>query len=303
VDAVGLSHIDLDALGGVLSILGKKPGPESFWALAGKVDVNGAHKLGVLGGSSEDVRRLHAWWAWSESNRCFPPRPKPGEVWPDGDPRWVAKVPDYILLAKHALERIMLKPGTFRCQACQQLYKGAESCRTEGHCDDCGCELPRLQHGPTEEAQAAMFAAGDEFRTKEDALNKSSCLGSLMGVLARESEAFVNHLYVSPPFKPGDVPPPSQAVVSYNPKTRAVTLSLAEPIPGVSCRDIAVALWGPEAGGHAGIAGGPRTGLPREEAVRAFAALVAAIAGRGRGEGEFGYDGAAACIWRLPKVS
>ena len=38
----------------------------------------------------------------------------------------------------------------------------------------------------------------------------------------------------------------------------SVTVSLADPIEGVVCRDIVQSLWGMEAGGHAGIAGSPR---------------------------------------------
>lgn len=74
IDAVGISHVDLDTLGGVLAIQGRKPEADSFWLLAEFMDLNGAHKLSVSGASAEDIARLHAFWAWSEANRLYAPR-------------------------------------------------------------------------------------------------------------------------------------------------------------------------------------------------------------------------------------
>lgn len=77
---VGLSHFDLDALGGVMKILGPygedtqgimgefwKP----FWELAAFVDVNGPHKADR---KHKAFSRLAAFWAWSGNNRVYPPR-------------------------------------------------------------------------------------------------------------------------------------------------------------------------------------------------------------------------------------
>lgn len=74
IEAIGLSHLDLDALGGCLALQGLKPGGASFWELAAFVDINGAHKLALSGTSAEDLRALHAWWAWSEDHRVYAPR-------------------------------------------------------------------------------------------------------------------------------------------------------------------------------------------------------------------------------------
>jgi len=74
IEAIGVSHVDLDTLGGVLAIMGKKPDADSFWLLAEHVDLNGAHRLAQANPSAEDLARLHAWWAWSESNRLYAPR-------------------------------------------------------------------------------------------------------------------------------------------------------------------------------------------------------------------------------------
>ena len=73
-DACGVSHLDLDALGGWLALQGRKPDAESFWALATFVDVAGPHRLGEAKASTQDLARLQAWFAWSETNRCYAPR-------------------------------------------------------------------------------------------------------------------------------------------------------------------------------------------------------------------------------------
>lgn len=74
IEAIGISHVDLDTLGGVAAILGHKYEAPSFWALAEKVDLQGAHKLGTFGASPADLERLYAYWAWNESHKVFPPR-------------------------------------------------------------------------------------------------------------------------------------------------------------------------------------------------------------------------------------
>lgn len=74
VEAVGLSHVDLDSMGGCLAILGRKPEVPSFWALAKFVDLNGPHKLGTSGASEEDIRSLYAYWTYAQANRLSPPR-------------------------------------------------------------------------------------------------------------------------------------------------------------------------------------------------------------------------------------
>jgi hypothetical protein len=65
---VGVSHLDLDTIGGVLRALPDMAdlfaGNDGFWRLAAFVDVNGAHKVALAGASDEDVARLYGWWAY-----------------------------------------------------------------------------------------------------------------------------------------------------------------------------------------------------------------------------------------------
>jgi hypothetical protein len=74
VEAVGLSHVDLDSLGGCIAVLNLRPNAPDFWRVAEFVDLNGIHRLSEANPEPETVAMLNAWYAWSEEHRCFPPR-------------------------------------------------------------------------------------------------------------------------------------------------------------------------------------------------------------------------------------
>ena len=148
----------------------------------------------------------------------------------------------------------------------------------------CGWALNDLLLTDDEE----MLQAGREMAEAEDALNTSSLAFMVeapngLTIAVREAPAFVNHLYQTPTGRVCDV------VVALNSVMKSVTVSLAEPIEGVSCRDIVQGVWtevtatskdgeplgtypspgaalaahpdctwAHTAGGHAGIAGSPR---------------------------------------------
>lgn len=120
ISAVGLSHMDLDSLGGCAAIIGRKPDASGFWRLAAFVDVNGPHKLSQSDASPEDIRRLNAYWAWSESRKVFPPR--------DGSS---LDVTDKVMEGIEAIERIiaddeeMLKAGDAFKKADEDLNKSS----------------------------------------------------------------------------------------------------------------------------------------------------------------------------------
>ena len=100
-----------------------------------------------------------------------------------------------------------------------------------------------------------LVNAGKEMLRDENSLNVATLQEVRGGVLLRktnDSTGFCNHLYTDTggqPFK---------AVASYNTTQGSITISLADPIEGVSCRDVMQNMFGPEAGGHDGIAGSPR---------------------------------------------
>jgi hypothetical protein len=217
VECVGVSHLDLDALGGVLAILGRKPEAEGFWKLAAYVDTHGPHRLGEAGAEPVDVARLHAFWAWSEMHRVFPPR--------DGG---VLDVTDRVEEAKRALVAIL-------------------------------------------DGDQSFLRAGEEFARREEELNSSSFVQVVGEVIVRVSPAFVNHLYATPD---GRI---CRGVVSFNATRGEITASLAEPVPGVSCRKLVQELWGPRAGGHDGIAGSPRGERRSLEDLQAAAERLASL--------------------------
>ncbi|MFA7253744.1 MAG: hypothetical protein WC107_04260 [Patescibacteria group bacterium] len=198
VEAIGVSHIDLDSLGGVMAVLGSKPESVGFWALSAFVDTNGPHKLAQAGAEAADVARLYAFWAYSQAHRLMPDRSGA-----------VTDVTEQVTEAMEAIAAILA--------------------------DD-----------------PAMLAAGNDFRSAEDSLNKRSFVEMVGGVGVRVADVFVSHLYGSPE---GEL---AKAVVAFNTVTGTVTVSLADPIPGVSACTIVQGIWGTEAGGHAGIAGSPR---------------------------------------------
>lgn len=125
--------------------------------------------------------------------------------------------------------------------------------------------------------EAGLLLAGDAFRADEAALNARTFVRRDGDVLVRRAEVggdFCNHLYTDPSGVA------ARAVVCLNTAFKAVTVSIADPErEEVSCRDLVQRLWGPEAGGHKGIGGGPREvpfdGTHHEAAV---AAMVAALA-------------------------
>lgn len=215
------SHWDLDTLGGCLRAA---QGTEdlfygirdSFWDLAERVDLAGAHKLGTFGAKTEDVERLYAFWAWS---RAYIPRFKRDAS--TDITEWVAA------------------GGT----ALRMIFRGDES----------------------------LLTAGRVMRNEEQTLNiKTFDKKRVCGIISRRSEGeFCNHLYVCPDGEP------RVAVVAYDTKGGSITISLADPIEGVSCREVVQTLWGPEAGGHDGIAGSPRGRMMTEAEFQAAVGLLA----------------------------
>lgn len=76
---IGISHLDLDTLGGIMEVLSCKPHAPDFWTLVGEVDLKGPQILKLPPYSTDKrwelpVRQLYAYWAWNRENRISPPR-------------------------------------------------------------------------------------------------------------------------------------------------------------------------------------------------------------------------------------
>lgn len=74
IEAVGISHIDLDSLGGVLAVLGQKPGDKRFWMLAAHIDVQGVHRAAESPDWKDFGGMYHAYCAWVQA------QPKPDRL-------------------------------------------------------------------------------------------------------------------------------------------------------------------------------------------------------------------------------
>tara|TARA_Y100000389_G_scaffold192113_1_gene219209 strand:- start:7145 stop:8188 length:1044 start_codon:yes stop_codon:yes gene_type:complete len=222
---VAVSHIDLDTIGGCLRTVAFHRKNlfdeeiEGFWALAEQIDVTGPHRLDR---DHEWADHLLAFWAWLKDNRERYPR------------EYVQDCTEFIYDAGGALNDLLLT-------------------------DD-----------------EEMLQAGREMAEAEDAVNDESLVMLVetpngRTVAVRQHSGFVNHLYRLPnvpndEYADGVTGAPhrpvcrgvADAVVAFNSTMKSVTISLADPIEGVNCRDLVQGLWGPEAGGHTGIAGSPR---------------------------------------------
>lgn len=74
-EEIGISHFDLDTLGGVTALWRIKPEGRSFWELAAYVDTNGPHQIKRAPNyTKQDHIWLASFWAWSRDNRLMLPR-------------------------------------------------------------------------------------------------------------------------------------------------------------------------------------------------------------------------------------
>ena len=76
IEVIGISHLDLDTLGGIAGIIGhpiKNKTFESFWTLVAFVDINGPHRIEEIKSrisNYDDVYKyINAYWAWDFNNR------------------------------------------------------------------------------------------------------------------------------------------------------------------------------------------------------------------------------------------
>ena len=206
---IGVSHFDLDTLGGVLSLLGLRrgvtykeaPTANSFWNMAAFLDMNGPHRICMIDRFLHP--RFHAFWAWSEEHRLIAPRDK--------------SILDATSFFQDAEEVIA------------EILDGDES----------------------------RLAAGQEWASnkKEEELEQKSfrfvfTFGGLSGIVRQSAGKFVNSLYAHDCRM-------YDAIIGHNTKTGAITLSFERP--GIrNAKEVMQSIFGPEAGGHEGIAGTPR---------------------------------------------
>ena len=204
---IGVSHFDLDTLGGVLSILGLRQGmsikndmtANDFWNAVAFIDVNGPQRMKMINKTLHPL--FNAFWAWSEDHRLIASR--------DGS---VLNVTDFFLDARDIIELIL---------------DGDESLLKTGY----------KWAADKADFEKNSFVACVEF-------------GKFSGLVRKTTGKFVNSLYAHDGYE-------HSAIIGYNSETRAITLSFERSGIG-NAREIMQSIFGPEAGGHDGIAGTPR---------------------------------------------
>jgi hypothetical protein len=203
LDVIGVSHLDLDCLGGVLSLLGKKPKADGFWEMAGEIDVVGAHKATQMAGWEKRGALFQAYWAWSS-------------------------------------ERRLMSQGGISAEAKNSVVDVTEEVMTA---------LDTLIY--VFDGHAGLLEAGKIWAAREAGKAAAAFVDMTDGVAVYVAPEFANLWYDTPEGR-------ALGIVSFQTKSGAIIVSLDEPIPGVSCKEIVQKLWGLEAGGRDGIAGSPR---------------------------------------------
>jgi hypothetical protein len=150
---IGLSHFDLDSLGGCIKVMGliNGVGSREFWALAAQADVSGPH---TLDRKHPCYDQLAAFWAWSEVHRLYAPR--------DGS---VMDATEKVQEAIAALRRCIGREAA-EMEAGAAFMSQEEALNAASYCESAGGIIKRLSgqfvnhlyRNPRGEAQQAVVA-------------------------------------------------------------------------------------------------------------------------------------------------
>jgi hypothetical protein len=244
-EVIGISHVDLDCLGGIMAVTNQKPDAPDFWDAAAFIDVNGVHKIKKFNPSKEVLEQLQAYWAFSNNHRVFAPRDT-------RDPKTIA---NDLLTGYHGDPKILIDDVTSKVNEHIDALKLI------------------LKNDPT------MINQGKKWAKEQKDLDKKSFIEMNGDVILRSSPVFVSHLYDLGDGRIGKVN------VSFNEKYKSCTVAFADKIKGMSCKDMVQELWGEEAGGHDGIAGSPRNReMTMEDARELFELVVQKFAKKAKAE-------------------
>ena len=128
IEIIGISHMDLDTLGGIVALLGIKPESRhpGFWEMAEWVDTKGPHRIRECPAYNAATHVLLAsFWAWSQDNRLFPPR--------DGS---VADCTEYVQKTTEELKVILLGNDGTEITRGQDFLEKEESLKAESFVRD-----------------------------------------------------------------------------------------------------------------------------------------------------------------------
>lgn len=197
---VVVSHIDLDTLGGIYALQGRKPEDDRFWEAAEMIDVKGVHHIHELDKDIQD--KLNAYYAYNYN---------------------------------HAGERY---------SETVDVTKQVED--AYGVINDI-LDIDAPEHD-------MLIADGKEWAQAREAAVEAQLIYEDKNMRVFDSNGvFCAASYYSP--KQDALIP---AIVTYNEKTKAVTLGFEDGGKQYNAMEIVRSVWGPEAGGRKGIAGSPR---------------------------------------------
>lgn len=214
-----ISHIDLDTLGGIAALMGRKAENPEFWKVAEFIDLNGPHHLFEVPESARD--RYVAYEAYGATHRT-PRYTEPTDV----------------------TELVMEHLGIV-----DRAVRGEAELVEEGR---------TWERETTEKIEECLVFENENVR-----------------VFNSPEGTFCAASYYSPNL--GKIVP---ATVTFNGRFKSVTVAMADggkelgEKTGESARTLVQALWGNEAGGHAGIAGSPRAREMNEQDMKNLAKLV-----------------------------
>ena len=197
-----VSHLDLDTVGGIMAIAGKKPEDKEFWAGVEYIDVNGPHHIHEL---SQDVQdKINAVFAAEydcNKDKLRPPFDKVYEVTND--------VNEYANNITKALNPELNK---------EMIERGRE-----------------WANDTMQEVESKLLYETDNYR------------------VFNTNRVFCSAAYYSP--EEEKIKP---ATIVFNSRFNAVTLAFEDGGKKYNAAKIMQEIFGPGAGGHAGIAGTPR---------------------------------------------
>lgn len=197
---VVVSHIDLDTLGGIYALQGRKPEDDRFWEAAEMIDVKGVHHIHELDKDIQD--KLNAYYAYNYN---------------------------------HAGERY--SETTDVTKQVEDAY---------GVINDI-LDIDAPEHD-------MLIADGKEWAQAREAAVEAQLIYEDKNMRVFDSNGvFCAASYYSP--KQDALIP---ATVTYNEKTKTITLGFEDGGKQYNAMEIVRSVWGPEAGGREGIAGSPR---------------------------------------------
>lgn len=194
--AILVSHIDLDAIGGIGLVLGFfNPDEQEFWRAAAHIDVCGPHHINEV--PAQEAARLRAFWAYNEQHRANPSRDQ------------ITDITNIVLEYFNVLNKIVK--------------------------DD-----------------PEMIAAGAAWEARVTTAVEAAKVYESDNIRAFKSSMFTASSYLG---TDGKIRP---CTVNFNTKFDAITLAFEDGGKAHDAASIMRELFGPDAGGRAGIAGTPR---------------------------------------------